>query len=301
MKEYTQPSIIICSSTEGLPVAQQVKDELSGYKNVQLWNEGVFKMNRSYLESLNRTADLFDFAILCLTPDDLRLTRGEEHVSPRDNLLFELGLFMGRMGRQNSFVVCHKSIQLLSDFDGITVGLYDQTDELVGIVQNISLGIKDLMKLSRLDFLPSTSMAIGYYENFLKKAYEALLDEKDVNVDGEPLQYSNFELRVLIPQKLSDLEPLRLKSLTRKYKKAAIESSPRSIGLYCIEENDKLILIDFPTTLLSSSKAIDMILKEDSIQSSQERCLLERKEIANFFKTLFTLTESLEEISIQEI
>ena len=42
--------------------------------------------------------DRFDFAILVLTADDLVASRDVLSTAPRDNVLFELGLFMGGLG-----------------------------------------------------------------------------------------------------------------------------------------------------------------------------------------------------------
>ena len=41
-------------------------------------------------------ASKLDFAVLILTPDDLTEPKGLTMNSPRDTVLFELGLFMGR-------------------------------------------------------------------------------------------------------------------------------------------------------------------------------------------------------------
>ena len=46
--------------------------------------------------------DQFDFAVMILSPDDMTESRDQSYASPRDNVLFELGLFMGRLGRTAS-------------------------------------------------------------------------------------------------------------------------------------------------------------------------------------------------------
>ena len=49
------------------------------------------------MESLERELDQSDFAIAIAQPDDLTESRGEAKPTPRDNVIFELGFFMGRL------------------------------------------------------------------------------------------------------------------------------------------------------------------------------------------------------------
>ena len=69
---------------------------------VTLWNEGFFGLGKTFIETLVNSLPRFDFAVLVLTPDDLVNSREVESLGPRDNVLFELGLFMGRLGRSRT-------------------------------------------------------------------------------------------------------------------------------------------------------------------------------------------------------
>jgi hypothetical protein len=64
-----------------------------------------------------------DYAAFVLTADDISRSRGRQSQTPRDNVLFELGLFMGRLGRDRTFIVqaADTPLRLPSDLDGITV------------------------------------------------------------------------------------------------------------------------------------------------------------------------------------
>ncbi|MCX6633756.1 MAG: nucleotide-binding protein, partial [Acidobacteria bacterium] len=122
------PALFVGSSSEGLTVARAIQTQLQHDTEVTVWNEGAFPLGQTTLEGLVNALDRFDFAVLLLTPDDAVVSRQSEHLAPRDNLLFELGLFMGRLGRSRTFVVCENSsrMKLPSDLAGVTVARYTQ-------------------------------------------------------------------------------------------------------------------------------------------------------------------------------
>lgn len=133
LRMMQKPSVFVGSSTEGLDVAYAVRDQLVRDAEVTLWNEGIFELGLSFLESLVNALDRFDFAILVLTPDELLVSRDDSLLAPRDNLIFELGLFMGRLGRARTFIVCANDarLKLPSDLAGISAARYDaaRTDQ----------------------------------------------------------------------------------------------------------------------------------------------------------------------------
>jgi hypothetical protein len=100
--------------------------QLADDGEVELWNEGVFSLGMGTLEALVQALNRFDFAVLVLTPDDLIASRGMEQRSARDNVLIELGLFIGRLGRERTFLlVCKdKTLRIPSDLAGITFATY---------------------------------------------------------------------------------------------------------------------------------------------------------------------------------
>jgi hypothetical protein len=124
--KMVKPSIFVGSSTEGLEVARAVQYQLAEDGEVELWNEGVFSLGYAALESLVQALNRFDFAVLVLTPDDLTASRGVEQRSARDNVLIELGLFIGRLGRERTFLlVCKdKDLRIPSDLAGITFATF---------------------------------------------------------------------------------------------------------------------------------------------------------------------------------
>ncbi len=123
----SKPRIFVGSSTEGLPVAEALQVGLEYDAEVTVWSQGVFGLSSGTLETLVTTAKEFDFAVLVLTPDDMVLSRGQGKPAARDNVLFELGLFMGSFGRHRTFIVHPRvaDMHLPSDLAGITTATSD--------------------------------------------------------------------------------------------------------------------------------------------------------------------------------
>lgn len=121
-----KPKVFIGSSTEGLEVARGVELQLEHDAEVTVWKDGVFGLGKGTLESLVLALGEFDFAILVLTPDDMMVSRDETFQSPRDNILLELGMFIGRLGRERTFIVFNrdKDLKLPSDLAGVTMADY---------------------------------------------------------------------------------------------------------------------------------------------------------------------------------
>ena len=74
------------------------------------------------LESLEEQLDECDFAIAIAQPDDSVTMREETKNTPRDNVIFELGLFVGRLGRARTFLLEPRGdeVHLPSDLKGLT-------------------------------------------------------------------------------------------------------------------------------------------------------------------------------------
>jgi len=101
--------------------------ESLGCGNATVWNEGIFSLNQCVLDRLLSAAREFDFAVLIWAGDDVTESKGDSKASPRDNVIFECGLFMGAIGKDRVFIVCDESaaVKIPSDFAGITLAYYD--------------------------------------------------------------------------------------------------------------------------------------------------------------------------------
>jgi predicted nucleotide-binding protein len=122
----TRPSIFIASSNEGRDVGRHLQAALQHVAEPTLWDQSIFKLSEGALDSLLGATGRFDFAVCVLTPDDFTHSRGVEQLAPRDNLVFELGMFYGALGRDRVVAVQPRGeMRLPSDMLGVTTSRYD--------------------------------------------------------------------------------------------------------------------------------------------------------------------------------
>ena len=297
--------IFIGSSTEGLKIAQKVKDFFSADYECYLWNDGMFKCNENYLETLLKEANLFDYGILIFTKDDFTKSRERQFDSPRDNVVFEFGLFLGRLGRDNAFILQEKDVKLPSDLFGITHATFNckrrgrccfktkvslDEDSLNSSLNKLKKQIDEKVHLGVLGMLPSTVLAIGYFDNFVKPICESLSANNRTLVK---YNCSSYLFRIILPKDLdSDIKKkANLFYKEKNYDPIAINSASRSYPLYVAidKAENKAILSDMPTTLNGLDKAIEMYLRKGHIGKTNEQKLLEDRELRNFEKVLRSL------------
>jgi hypothetical protein len=122
-----RPAVFIASSTQGLDVAYALQQNLEDVIESTVWPQGVFQPGGVLLDDLVAIVSACDFGIFVFHPDDVGEMDGVRVSTVRDNVIFELGLFVGKLGRQRSFVVKPQrtSIRIPSDLAGLTMGTYD--------------------------------------------------------------------------------------------------------------------------------------------------------------------------------
>lgn len=117
------PRMFIGSSREGLTIAEEIQKGLRYERMVvQVWKDDLFRASKTTMESLENAVRQSDFGVLVLTADDIIEVRGEKRSAPRDNVIFEMGLLMGALGRERAFLVTPAGvdIKIPSDLAGVT-------------------------------------------------------------------------------------------------------------------------------------------------------------------------------------
>ena len=118
-----RPVMFVGCSTESLSIGRAIQ---SAFEHdlivVRVWTEDTFRASQFPVESLERELAKVDFAALVLSPDDTVISRESAAGAPRDNLVFELGLFMGALGHSRTFLLHPRGsdIKIPTDLSGFT-------------------------------------------------------------------------------------------------------------------------------------------------------------------------------------
>jgi predicted nucleotide-binding protein len=105
--------LFIGSSMEQLPIAKAVAEGIPNeLAAVTLWSQGVFGASSFPVDDLEAQIGIADFAVLVAGPDDQVTSRGNQSYAPRDNVIFELGLFMGALSRSRTFMLVPRGVKV---------------------------------------------------------------------------------------------------------------------------------------------------------------------------------------------
>lgn len=116
------PRVFVGSSSESLRLAQAVQTNLEHGAEVRIWNQDLFQVGNSSLEDLVKLTAEFDFAVFLWSSDDKLTSRDETHLTARDNVILESGMFYSVLGRERVFLIMPviEKIKVPSDLIGIS-------------------------------------------------------------------------------------------------------------------------------------------------------------------------------------
>jgi hypothetical protein len=123
--------MFIGSSSEWIAAAEYLQDALQKHCEADVWDQNVFTPTGESLgRLLDAAAGQYDFAALVFSPDDIVERRGNTSSAPRDNVILELGIFLGALGRDRVFMVCRQDHDLMlpTDLLGVSVMRYQPRD-----------------------------------------------------------------------------------------------------------------------------------------------------------------------------
>ena len=121
-----KPKVFVASSVEGLDIAFPLQVNLQHDADITVWSQGVFSLSVTPLDSITEALNASDFGIFVFSPDDETKMRGNVTDTVRDNVIFELGLFIGKLGKRRCFIVMPDNIDfhIPTDLVGVTPAKY---------------------------------------------------------------------------------------------------------------------------------------------------------------------------------
>ena len=222
-----QQNVIVFSSGKNKRVAHEVARGLDcGVCRAVVWDEffnkiygDEYTLTKSYalFPFLVKKIPSFDYAIIVAGDDDKMQkngANGQEFVTARDNVIFELGLCSMALGDKRVIIVHHEDVRLIDDLRGYgesaqqriregSIG-FEDTVLSSGNVQLktfdynadsdfalIAKGISSYIRETRETYSPvvvgaACSTALGYKDNFLM-AFSKAVEKTDFSVPGSAM------------------------------------------------------------------------------------------------------------------
>jgi hypothetical protein len=122
-----KPNLFIASSVESLSLVYAVQENLERDAEVTTWDQ-MFEPSKYTLEPIIEMLGKADFGVFIFANDDVTRIRQIEYATVRDNVVFELGLFIGQLGKERAFFLIPREIKdfrLPTDLFGLTPLTYD--------------------------------------------------------------------------------------------------------------------------------------------------------------------------------
>jgi len=152
-----KPRIFLGSSGKQARLVQALTRGLSDVAEVQPWTT-VFNPGVSTLDRLVELTRAVDFAAFVFAQDDWTSNPSDAptsgQASPRDNVVFEAGLFGGALGMRRTFILHAKGAKLPTDLLGMTSVRYPEAltaADMRAVNQKLRKAIEEEGRLNRLE------------------------------------------------------------------------------------------------------------------------------------------------------
>lgn len=146
-----KPKIFVASSREALRIALAVQQNLEDVADVTVWDQDAFQLGENHIDGLSRILSMSNFGVFVFAPDDVTEMRREKKNTVRDNVILELGMFLGRLGKKKSFIIKPKNedLHIPADLWGVVMGQYDRAkaqEQTKSALAPVCAQIADILK-----------------------------------------------------------------------------------------------------------------------------------------------------------
>lgn len=279
-----KPYIVIFSSSKFYPVATAIEQHLKDFYTVHPWKGEFFGENKTTpLWTFFKKLFYYDYAIIILTGDHIIKEKSgsdNERFVPKDNVIFELGATMARLGPQKTVILIpdEPKISLPGYFDDVQpyIFTYQKLGEeyteasALDATREAAGKIKEILDQVTYDTfhseLPAQGLAHAYLSNFLKPVLDHDLSQTLVlnNESHAWTPESGLTVTVIITDQIVGRRGADEFFAAQQgcYKTNLKLKDGRDPGIYALprhSENDPLHVLDIPTTLLTAEKIIEKI------------------------------------------
>ena len=156
-----KPRIFLGSSGKQEKLLQALTRGLESVAHVEPWTTS-FNPGTTTLDRLLELTREVDFAGLAFAQDDWTIpssprspAAGSGLASPRDNVVFEAGLFGGALGMRRTFILHASGAKLPTDLLGLTCVRYESTtaSEMRVVIQKLRKAIENEGRVARIEGL----------------------------------------------------------------------------------------------------------------------------------------------------
>ena len=157
-----KPRIFLGSSGKQAKLLQAITRGLEDVVDVEPWTT-TFNPGRSTLDRLVELSQEVDFAAFVFARDDWTTANVAAppppeagQASPRDNVVFEAGLFGGVLGMERTFILHANGAKLPTDLLGLTCIRYGDAAaaaEVSAITQKLRNAIENVGRIARIEGL----------------------------------------------------------------------------------------------------------------------------------------------------
>jgi hypothetical protein len=152
-----KPRIFLGSSGKQAKLVQALTRGLADVADVEPWT-AAFNPGVSTLDRLVELTREVDFAAFVFAQDDWTSNPSDQaatgQAAPRDNVVFEAGLFGGALGMRRTFILHAKGAKLPTDLLGMTAVRYPEAltaADMRAVNQKLRKAIEDEGRLTRLE------------------------------------------------------------------------------------------------------------------------------------------------------